>query len=141
MPKKRGAKIHGEIVGYATNSDAFDFILPEPGRQAECMRLAVERAGLKPSDINILNAHATATQLGDIQECKALREVFGGEKAVWINNTKKLYRAHDGRSRDTRTFWQFACVRGQAGTSDHQLGRTGPRMLPGEHCDGRTQAT
>ena len=88
--QKRGAKIHGEIVGYATNSDAFDFILPEPGRQAECMRLALERAGLKPSDINILNAHATATQLGDIQECKALREVFGGEKAVWINNTKSF---------------------------------------------------
>ncbi len=88
--QKRGAKIHGEIVGYATNSDAFDFILPEPGRQAECMRLAVERAGLKPSDINILNAHATATQLGDIQECKALREVFGEEKAVWINNTKSF---------------------------------------------------
>ena len=88
--QKRGAKIHGEIVGYATNSDAFDFILPEPGRQAECMRLAVERAGLKPSDINILNAHATATQLGDIQECKALRKVFGGEKAVWINNTKSF---------------------------------------------------
>ena len=88
--QKRGAKIHGEIVGYATNSDAFDFILPEPERQAECMRLALERAGLKPSDINILNAHATATQLGDIQECKALREVFGGEKAVWINNTKSF---------------------------------------------------
>jgi 3-oxoacyl-[acyl-carrier-protein] synthase II len=88
--QKRGAKIHGEIVGYATNSDAFDFILPEPGRQAECMRLALGRAGLKPSDINILNAHATATQLGDIQECKALREVFGGEKAVWINNTKSF---------------------------------------------------
>ena len=88
--QKRGAKIHGEIVGYATNSDAFDFILPEPERQAECMRLALERAGLKPSDINILNAHATATQLGDIQECKALRKVFGGEKAVWINNTKSF---------------------------------------------------
>ena len=88
--QKRSAKIHGEIVGYATNSDAFDFILPEPERQAECMRLALERAGLKPSDINILNAHATATQLGDIQECKALRKVFGGEKAVWINNTKSF---------------------------------------------------
>jgi len=88
--EKRGAKIYGEIVGYAINSDAFDFILPEPGRQAECMRLALNQAGLKAGDINILNAHATATQLGDIQECKALREVFGGEKAVWINNTKSF---------------------------------------------------
>jgi 3-oxoacyl-[acyl-carrier-protein] synthase II len=88
--KKRGAKIYGEIVGYATNSDAFDFILPEPGRQAECMRLALSKAGLKPSDINILNAHATATQLGDIQECKAIRDVFGDVETVWINNTKSF---------------------------------------------------
>jgi 3-oxoacyl-(acyl-carrier-protein) synthase len=68
----------------------FDFILPEPGRQAECIRLALKKAGLKPGDINILNAHATATQLGDIQECKAIRDVFGEEEAVWINNTKSF---------------------------------------------------
>ena len=88
--QKRGAKIYGEIVGYAINSDAFDFILPEPGRQAECMRLALDRAGLKPGDIDILNAHATATIMGDIQECKAMRAVFGGEKSVWINGTKSF---------------------------------------------------
>ena len=90
MRWKRGAKIYGEIVGYASNSDAFDFILPEPGRQAECMRLALSRAGLQAGDIDILNAHATATPMGDIQECKALAEVFGGEPTVWINNTKSF---------------------------------------------------
>ncbi len=88
--KKRGAQIVGEIVGYATNSDAHDFILPEPVRQAECIRLALKKADLKPGDIDILNAHATATKLGDIQECIALRDVFGGEKTVWINNTKSF---------------------------------------------------
>ena len=66
--EKRGAKIYGEIVGYSMNSDAIDFILPDPGRQAQCIRLALERAGLEPNDIDILNAHATATQMGDIQE-------------------------------------------------------------------------
>jgi 3-oxoacyl-[acyl-carrier-protein] synthase II len=89
----RGAKIYGEIVGHASNSDAFDYILPEPGRQAECMRLALDRAGLKPEDIDILNTHATATQLGDIQECKAVREVFGMEGRTRINNTKS-YMGH-----------------------------------------------
>jgi 3-oxoacyl-[acyl-carrier-protein] synthase II len=89
----RGAKIYGEIVGYASNSDAYDYILPEPGRQAECMRLAMDRAGLKPDDIDILNTHATATQLGDIQECKAVREVFGMEGRTRINNTKS-YMGH-----------------------------------------------
>lgn len=89
----RGAKIYGEIVGHASNSDAYDYILPEPGRQAECMRLALDRAGLKPEDIDILNTHATATQLGDIQECKAVREVFGMDGRTRINNTKS-YMGH-----------------------------------------------
>lgn len=89
----RGAKIYGEIIGYASNSDAFDYILPEPGRQAECMRLALDRAGLKPEDVDILNLHATATQLGDIQECKAVRAVFGMEGRTRINNTKS-YMGH-----------------------------------------------
>ncbi len=86
--QKRGAKIYGEIIGYASNSDAYDYILPEPNRQAECMRLALKRAELQPEDIALLNTHATATQLGDIQECKAVREVFGTNGRTRINNTK-----------------------------------------------------
>ncbi|MZH40490.1 MAG: beta-ketoacyl-[acyl-carrier-protein] synthase family protein [Nitrospinae bacterium] len=88
--QKRGAKIYGEIVGYAMNSDAVDFILPDPGRQAQCMRLALKRAGLKPGDIDILNAHATATQMGDIQEAAAIREIFGDNSKTRINNTKSF---------------------------------------------------
>jgi 3-oxoacyl-[acyl-carrier-protein] synthase II len=86
--EKRGAKIYGELVGYAINSDAYDYILPEPMRQAECIRLALKKAGLKAEDMDILNTHATATLQGDIQECKAIREVFGNGCKVKINNTK-----------------------------------------------------
>ena len=86
--EKRGAKVYGELVGYAINSDAYDYILPEPMRQAECIRLALKKAGLTADDIDILNTHATATVQGDIQECKALREVFGHGTKVKINNTK-----------------------------------------------------
>ncbi|UCD11653.1 MAG: beta-ketoacyl-[acyl-carrier-protein] synthase family protein [Nitrospinaceae bacterium] len=88
--EKRGAKVYAEIAGYAINSDAFDFILPEPGRQAECIRAALKKAGLAPGDIDILNTHATATPQGDIQECKAVRSVFGEGSGVWINNTKSF---------------------------------------------------
>ncbi len=88
--EKRGAKIYAEIVGYSTNSDAFDFILPEPGRQAECIRAALSKADLAPGDIDILNTHATATPQGDVQECKAVRSVFGEDSGVWINNTKSF---------------------------------------------------
>ncbi len=87
---KRGAHIYGEIVGYAMNSDAKDFVLPYGKRQAECMRLALDRANLTPDEIDIVNTHATGTKQGDIEECKAIREVFGESKTTHINNTKSI---------------------------------------------------
>nr|WP_321466476.1 beta-ketoacyl-[acyl-carrier-protein] synthase family protein [uncultured Desulfobulbus sp.] len=84
----RGAKIYGEITGYAMNSDARDFVLPYGPRQKECMEAALERAGLKPEQITILNAHATGTKQGDVEECNAIRETFAGCPNTWINNTK-----------------------------------------------------
>lgn len=84
----RGAPILGEIVGYHLNSDAHDYVLPEPGRQAECMRRAVASAGLQPEDIDLVSTHATATPQGDIQECSALRAVFGKSPRTFVNNTK-----------------------------------------------------
>lgn len=88
--QRRGAKIYGEIVGYAINSDATDFVLPHATRQAECMRLALKRAGIAPQDINILNSHATATEQGDIGECQAIKEVFGECGNLAVNNTKSF---------------------------------------------------
>ena len=86
----RGAKIYGEFVGYHINSDASDFVLPHPERQAQCMLAALKMAKLQPQQINIINTHATATKLGDIQECQALRNVFGDHASVHINNTKSF---------------------------------------------------
>jgi len=85
---KRGAKIYGEIVGYAVNSDAFDFVLPNAQRQAECMKLALNKAGITAGDIDIINTHATGTREGDAAECQAIREVFGNHANGYINNTK-----------------------------------------------------
>lgn len=86
----RGAKIYGEIVGYAMNSDAVDFVLPDAKRQADCMRLAIKRAGISPSDIDLVSSHATATEQGDIEEVQALREVFGDSPRPAVNNTKSF---------------------------------------------------
>jgi len=86
----RGAKIYGEIAGYAMNSDASDFVLPNAKRQAECMRLALSRAEMESSDVDIVSSHATATHQGDIEETRALREVFGDTSKVGINNTKSF---------------------------------------------------
>ncbi len=89
--RARGAKIYGEIAGYCVNSDASDYVLPNPTRQAECIRRAVANAGLEPRDIHIVNTHATATPQGDIQECEAIRAVFGeGCPDTWVNNTKSF---------------------------------------------------
>ncbi|MEA2115970.1 MAG: beta-ketoacyl-[acyl-carrier-protein] synthase family protein [Thermodesulfobacteriota bacterium] len=86
----RGARIYGEIAGHAMNSDARDFVLPYGPRQAECIRLALDRAGLAPADITIINTHATGTRQGDVEECKALREVFADCPGTRVNNTKSL---------------------------------------------------
>jgi 3-oxoacyl-[acyl-carrier-protein] synthase II len=86
----RGARIYGEIVGYAMNSDALDFILPNAQRQAECIRLALKKAGISPGDIDIVNTHATSTPQGDPQECQAVCEVFGQNSNVHVNNTKSF---------------------------------------------------
>lgn len=87
---ERGAKIYGEIVGHAINSDAADFVVPDARRQAECMRLALDRAGIQPADVDIVSSHATATEQGDIEEAAALRAVFGDEPGVAVNNTKSF---------------------------------------------------
>ena len=86
----RGADIIAEIVGYRINSDAGDYVLPDPVRQSECMRAALKVAGMQPEDVDIVNTHATSTPMGDIQECKAIRDVFGDSPTTYINNTKSF---------------------------------------------------
>ena len=88
--RRRGAKIYGELAGYAINTDATDFVLPNPERQAECVELAMRRAGLAPSDIDIVSTHATGTGQGDAQECQALRRAFAGSEKTYFNNAKSF---------------------------------------------------
>ena len=85
---KRGANIICELAGWHVNSDAADFVLPLPERQNQCMRGALDRAGMAPDDIHIVSTHATSTPQGDIQESGAVREVFGDSASTNINNTK-----------------------------------------------------
>ncbi len=86
--RQRGAKIYGELVGYAMNSDASDFVLPNPAQQARCMQMALNRARLEPEDVDLVSTHATATASGDVQECVALRTVFANGTQPVVNNTK-----------------------------------------------------
>jgi 3-oxoacyl-[acyl-carrier-protein] synthase II len=88
--KRRGAKIYGELAGYAMNSDAVDFVMPHPDRQAECMDKAIRMAGISPGDIDIVSTHATGTAGGDAQEAQALRRVFGDNNPTRFNNAKSF---------------------------------------------------
>lgn len=86
--KKRGAHIYAEIVGYAINSDATDFVNPNSERQVQCMHKAIKRAGLTVSDIDIVNMHATGTGTGDVNETRAVREAFADSEKTYVNFTK-----------------------------------------------------
>ncbi|MBC7429736.1 MAG: beta-ketoacyl-[acyl-carrier-protein] synthase family protein [Bacteriovorax sp.] len=86
--KKRNAKIYGEIIGYHSNSDASDFVLPNTERQIECMKYAMKKAGIEPGDVDIVNMHATGTNQGDIQECQAVALLFADCPTTFVNATK-----------------------------------------------------
>ena len=85
--KARGAKIYGEIVGYAANSDGHDMVAPSGEGAERCMKLAMAGAGGRR--IDYLNPHGTSTPVGDEKEMGAVRAVFG-EAAPAISSTKSL---------------------------------------------------
>ena len=86
----RDANIIAEILGYRINSDGTDYVLPNPERQEECIRQALENSELTPEDVDLVSTHATSTPQGDEQECKAVRNVFGENSATLVNNTKSF---------------------------------------------------
>jgi 3-oxoacyl-[acyl-carrier-protein] synthase II len=85
----RGATILGELLGYGRNCDAYHITAPSPGGAGavQCMGLALEDAGLAPSEIGHVNSHGTSTPLGDVGESEAILKVFG-EDAPPITSTK-----------------------------------------------------
>lgn len=86
--KARGAKIYGEIVGYGATADGVDMVAPSGEGAARCMRLAMANVGPK---IDYINPHATSTEVGDLKEIEAIRNVFGsGDKCPPISATKSL---------------------------------------------------
>ncbi len=90
---KRGATILSELVGYAANSDAYHTNAPpEDGRGVRrVMQLALQDAGVAPSDIKYLNAHATSTPLGDRAEARAICDTFGeSAKDLLVSSTKSM---------------------------------------------------
>lgn len=88
---RRGAKIYAEIIGFGLSGDAHDQVEPDSLGQEICMRVALEDAGITPEEVGYINAHGTATLLGDVVETKAIKAVFG-EMAykIPISSTKSM---------------------------------------------------
>jgi 3-oxoacyl-[acyl-carrier-protein] synthase II len=89
----RGARIYGEVLGFAHTCDAFHQVAPDETGEAPAMavKLAIKDAGLEPTDIDYVNAHGTSTQLNDAGETKALKIALGQHAyKVAISSTKSM---------------------------------------------------
>jgi 3-oxoacyl-[acyl-carrier-protein] synthase II len=93
--KQRGAKIYAEITGYGATCDAYHLTKPAPeGEGAQrAMRMALADAKLAPQNIDYINAHATSTPQGDLEEARAIMKVFGEHATspeLWVSSTKSV---------------------------------------------------
>jgi len=88
--RKRGAKIHGFLTGYGNSCDAVHMSRPDRDGQIRAMREALKEAALAPEDIAYINAHGTATAVGDVVEAEAINAVFGNAP-VRVSSTKSLH--------------------------------------------------
>lgn len=91
--KARGAKIYGEVCGYGLTGDAYHLTAPSPGGEgaARCMKMALTTAGVKPEEVDYINAHGTSTPFNDLYETLAIKSVFGNHaKSLMVSSTKSM---------------------------------------------------
>ncbi|HSC68770.1 MAG TPA: beta-ketoacyl-ACP synthase II [Cellvibrio sp.] len=111
----RGAQPIAEIVGYGTSADAYHLTSgPEDGDGAKrAMELAIKQAGIKPDQIQHLNAHATSTPVGDKGELAAIKRVFGAEGKIAVSSTKSATGHLLGAAGGIETIFTALALRGQ----------------------------
>jgi len=91
--KQRGASIFAEVIGFGCNADAYHITAPSPNGEgaARCMQIALDDAGIKPGDIDYINAHGTSTPMNDLSETIAMKTVFKEKiRDLPISSTKSM---------------------------------------------------
>jgi 3-oxoacyl-[acyl-carrier-protein] synthase II len=94
--RRRGAKIYGEVIGYGLSGDAHHITAPaEDGDGAyRCMQMAIKRAGVRPNEIDYVNAHGTSTPMGDEIELASVERIFGDAAAGLVMSSTKSSIGH-----------------------------------------------
>ncbi len=111
---KRKAKIYGELIGYGYTGDAYHITAPSPDGDGavRCMKMAMKDAGLKPEDVDYINAHGTSTSLNDFTETLAIKAVFGNHaKEVPISATKSMTGHLLGAAGSTEAIFTILAIR------------------------------
>jgi 3-oxoacyl-[acyl-carrier-protein] synthase I len=90
--RRRRAPIHAEMLGWGEASDGYSVMAPEPEGDglARAMALAIEESGILPAEVDYINAHGTATSVGDAAEIHAIKRVFDSQKSPYVSSTKSI---------------------------------------------------
>jgi len=129
--KARGARIYAELTGFGMSGDAYHITAPSVGGAgaAQCMRSAIDDAGLNAEDIQYLNAHGTSTPAGDKAECMAVKTCFGGKPSLAVSSTKSMTGHLLGAAGGIEAIFSVLAIRDQIMPPTINLEN------PGEGCD------
>lgn len=86
----RGARVYAEVLGYGLNCDAYHQVAPNAESVARCISLALDDAGVRPGDVDLISAHGTGTKANDITEAAAIRMAFGAAPVPRTVSTKSM---------------------------------------------------
>lgn len=128
----RGAKIYAEVSGFGMSDDAYHITSPiEDGSGARTsMENAIADAGIEPSDIDYINAHGTSTPLGDVAECKAIKDLFGDHcSQLLVSSSKSMVGHLLGAAGAVESIFSVLAIRDQVAPPTINL------ETPSEDCD------
>ncbi|MGA2975477.1 MAG: beta-ketoacyl-ACP synthase II [Spirochaetia bacterium] len=145
--KRRGARIYAELSGYGATCDANHLTAPHPEARGaiRAIRLALETAGLVPTDVDYINAHGTSTPINDPIETKAIKAVFGDHaRKLKISSTKSMHGHLLGAAGGVEAIVSILAIRDQFFPATRNLDQADPECdldyVPHTGYDGRIRA-